>query len=117
MKLRYLLGLMSTICIAGMPSVSLAGQWKQDTGKTPEAGVSNYWYAEDGGSCPMNTWKWIDGRCYYFNQDGWMVSAAVTPDGYKVGSSGAWVPDMLNGYPMKISFHTLPFTFTEEGNV
>lgn len=33
MKLRYLLGLMSTICIAGMPSVSLAGQWKQDTGK------------------------------------------------------------------------------------
>lgn len=48
MKLRYLLGLMSTICIAGMPSVSLAGQWKQDTGKTPEAGVSNYWYAEDG---------------------------------------------------------------------
>ena len=36
MKLRYLLGLMSTICIAGMPSVSLAGQWKQDTGKTPE---------------------------------------------------------------------------------
>ena len=45
-----------------------------------------------------------------------MVSAAVTPDGYKVDSSGAWVPDMLNGYPMKISFHTLPFTFTEEGN-
>lgn len=100
----------------GLSMASYAGQWEQDDRRTERVvGESNYWYAEEDGTYPSNTWKWIDGRCYYFNQSGWMLSATHTPDGYKVDGSGAWVPGILKAYPEKISFTTSPFPFTEDG--
>ena len=38
-----------------------------------------------------NTWRWIDGKCYYFDSQGWMLQNTVAPDGSKVGSDGAWI--------------------------
>ena len=32
----------------------LAGTWKQDD--------IGWWYCEDNGTYPVNTWKWIDGN-------------------------------------------------------
>ena len=43
-------------------------------------------------------WQWIDGRCYYLTENtgekylkGAMYMGDTTPDGYRVGDSGAWM--------------------------
>lgn len=43
-------------------------------------------------------WHWIDGFCYYFQElsDGFkgaLLVNTVTPDGYTVGETGAWIVD------------------------
>lgn len=48
-----------------LSSTSLAGQWQQD--------FKGWWYQEDDGSYPSNTWKEIEGKQYYFNQNGYLV--------------------------------------------
>lgn len=69
-------------------TVSYAGQWKRD--------AVGYWWQEDTGSYPTNAWCWLDGNqdgiseCYYFNENGYMLSNTVTPDGYQVNEDGAW---------------------------
>lgn len=51
--------------------------------------IASTWY-NDG-------WHWVDGNgdgiaeCYYFKSDGYVLTDAVTPDGYTVNSDGAWV--------------------------
>lgn len=62
---------------------AMASSWQQNT--------TGWWYQEDNGSYPVNTWKWIDGKCYYFDGNGYMLSNTTTPDGYQVDASGAWV--------------------------
>ena len=42
-------------------------------------------------------WQLIDKKAYYFNTmsdgtQGRLLLNTVTPDGYKVGADGAWVP-------------------------
>ena len=43
------------------------------------------------------SWQWLDGNhdgvaeCYYFDQTGYMLNNAKTPDGYQVNADGAWV--------------------------
>ena len=69
--------------------------WIQDGG--------NWYYlhaAGDGNRGFMHTgWQEIGGKWYYFHKDtdgaalpvGAMLSNTVTPDGYTVGSDGAWI--------------------------
>lgn len=57
--------------------------WKQDT--------TGWWYQNADGSYPVNTWKEINGKHYYFGGNGYMLANTTTPDGYQVGSDGAWV--------------------------
>ena len=51
--------------------------------------IASTWYS-DG-------WHWVDGNgdgiaeCYYFKSDGYVLTDAVTPDGYTVNSDGAWI--------------------------
>ena len=82
------------LALAVMTMLSLtipvsAAVWKQDN--------TGWWYQEDNGSYPANTWKWIDGNndgvaeCYYFDGNGYMLSNTTTPDGYQVNATGAWV--------------------------
>lgn len=67
----------------------LAAGWRQNT--------VGYWYENDNGTWPANTWEWIDGNqdgraeCYYFNESGYMLSNTITPDGYQVNADGAWI--------------------------
>lgn len=57
--------------------------WQQD--------ATGWWYRNADGSYPANTWKEIAGKQYYFGADGYMLHDTVTPDGYNVDSTGAWI--------------------------
>ena len=74
--------------------------WKQDN--------IGWWYQNADGSYPTNTWKEISGAWYYFEGNGYMaankwignyyvgsngamLTNTTTPDGYQVGSDGAWI--------------------------
>lgn len=72
----------ATATMASQAMPAMAADWKQN-----EIG---YWYQEDNGSYPTNSWKWINGRCYYFDSNGYMLASTTTPDGYTVDATGAW---------------------------
>lgn len=68
-------------------STVFAGQWKSDN--------NGWWYQNDDGSYPANTWQWIDGNgdgvseSYYFNENGYLLTNS-SKDGYTVNADGAW---------------------------
>ncbi len=72
----------ATATMASQAMPTFAAEWKQN-----EIG---YWYQEDNGSYPTNSWKWINGKCYYFDSNGYMLASTTTPDGYTVDATGAW---------------------------
>ena len=50
------------------------------------------WYWMNGsGAMVSNGWQLIRGKWYYFYQSGAMAANTVTPDGYQVDVSGAWI--------------------------
>ena len=67
--------------------------------------TDGFWYFLDPGDGMqkgrmMTGWQWIDGRCYYFAEtssdfypQGAMYAACKTPDGYLVGTGGAWLDE------------------------
>lgn len=79
---RLLAIVIATATMASQAMPAMAAEWKQN-----EIG---YWYQEDNGSYPTNSWKWINGRCYYFDSNGYMLASTTTPDGYTVDATGAW---------------------------
>lgn len=103
--------------------VSLAGQWQQDS--------TGWWYQEDNNNYSVNSWKELDGKWYYFNQDGYMVSNTwignyylgsdgamltntTTPDGYNVGGDGAWIQNVKYSDEEMRSFKG---TYTNKSNI
>lgn len=93
----------STYSSDGPGTSAYQGAWlKDDIG---------WWYCNADKSYPAACWQLIDGQWYYFNEagymatgwvlwnnlwyycgdDGAMLVSTVTPDGYYVGSDGAWV--------------------------
>lgn len=73
---------LATATMASQAMPAMAAEWKQDN--------TGWWYQEDNGSYPTNSWKWINGRCYYFDSNGYMLANTTTPDGYTVDATGAW---------------------------
>lgn len=78
-----------TAVLTGMMTItSFAGAWRSDS--------NGWWWQNDNGSWPMNTWQWLDGdnngvsECYYFDAHGYCLQDTKTPDGYYVNESGAW---------------------------
>lgn len=71
-----------------MNITALAGQWRSD--------ANGWWWQNDDGSYPRNTWQWIDGNndgikeSYYFDPNGYCLLNTTTPDGYAVNDTGAW---------------------------
>lgn len=78
--------------------------------------ATGYWYENTNGTWPANTWQWIDGNqdgkaeCYYFDQDGYMLSNTITPDGYMVNSDGAWIENGI------IQVQTVPILTSDTSN-
>lgn len=76
---------------AGQPAATAAAGWQNDG--------TGWWWQNDNGSYPSNTWQWIDGNydgiaeCYYFDGNGYCLMNAQTPDGQTVNADGAWVVD------------------------
>lgn len=58
-------------------------QWKQ--------AWENWYYFDEDGYSKQNTWAEIDSKWYYFDEWSRMLHDTTTPDGYYVGSDGAWV--------------------------
>ncbi|POO88839.1 N-acetylmuramoyl-L-alanine amidase, partial [Clostridium sp. 2-1] len=58
---------------------------------------NNIWYYLDEnckmvmGSKEKPLWKWINGKCYAFDQEGRMYCNCVTTDGYKVDENGVCI--------------------------
>ncbi len=82
--------LVTTIAMmSAMTLASFAGSWGQSNDK--------WYYLNDDGSYAASGWQWIDGdnngiaECYYFDANGSLLVATVTPDGYTVNGNGAWI--------------------------
>lgn len=75
--------------VLGSAFTSMAASWQQN--------ATGWWWQNDDGSWPANTWQWLDGNgdgvaeCYYFDSNGYMAANTTTPDGYQVNADGAWV--------------------------
>jgi len=80
------------------------GQWygsNGDTSYTPQGSWhtngSGWWYQDSSGWYPWSQWAKIDGKWYYFNYYGYMVSSAWQ-DGYWLSGSGAWEYDGVGSW-------------------
>lgn len=88
MKRKTIVGIVTAIMALSINMTAFAGQWQSD--------ANGWWYQNDNGSYPVNTWQWIDGNgdgtaeSYYFNEQGYCLMNTTTPDGYMVNPSGAW---------------------------
>lgn len=60
---------------------NVEGTWKQDE--------NGWWYENKNGAYPKNTWLYdFDGKWYYFNSTGYMVTNQVIDGGYQVDENG-----------------------------
>lgn len=89
MKKRNLAAMLAAVMVVGSSMTSFAGTWQKDS--------TGWWWRNDDGSYPVNTWQWLDGNgdgvaeCYYFDGNGYMLANTTTPDGYQVNENGAWI--------------------------
>ena len=83
MRKKKIAAFMVAVMIVGSTMTAYAGEWKQEG--------TTWKYQQDDGTYCNNGWQWIDGKCYYFDGNGYMLSNTTTPDGYQVDASGAWV--------------------------
>lgn len=66
--------------------ISTSGEWVK-----AENSNGIFWqYRHANGSYVSGTWEQIDGKWYYFDENGRMASSQTTPDGYYVDSNGVW---------------------------
>ncbi len=86
------------------PGGSSGGQWIQDN--------NGWWYRNADGTYTTNNWQYINGQWYYFLETGYMATgwinvngvwyyldatngnmytSRMTPDGYYVTATGAWI--------------------------
>ena len=101
----------AAVVLASFPA--MAGDWKKGTGEN-----ANSWWYDLGSGKWAKGWEWIDGdndgvaEKYYFDQNGWLLTGTVTPDGFTVNAEGAWV----DGGNVRIMVSTVPGEETPAGN-
>lgn len=71
---------LAVMLASSMSMTAFADQWQQDT--------TGWWYEQDGGYAIG--WQWIDGKCYYFDGNGYMAKSTVI-DGYTLNEDGQWI--------------------------
>lgn len=83
-KLKLTKIIASSLVVASILALSPIGasaEWKQDS--------IGWWYTYSNNTY-VKGWKYIDGKYYYFGQDGYMKSNTIV-DSYKLGSDGTWI--------------------------
>ena len=83
MKKKSVLFAMAAAFTVLSSAPAFAGQWQMDN--------VGWWYLEDNNTYPVGGWMTIDGAMYYFNNNGYLLTNTITPDGYTVDENGAWV--------------------------
>lgn len=89
--MKKLIGFTATVLflLTLSSTTAFAGTWKQD--------AQGFWWQEENKSYPVSCWKWIDSdkdglaECYYFNEDGYLLTETTAPDGSRVNKDGAWI--------------------------
>ncbi|EHJ00422.1 cell wall binding repeat-containing protein [Clostridium sp. DL-VIII] len=77
--------LLLVVSVLALNPIGTSAEWKKD---------SNGWWNTEGSSWSVG-WKEIDGKWYYFGQDGYMVHD-TTINGYIIGSDGARIKSTQN---------------------
>ena len=78
--------MLSQVLAAHIGIVAYAGQWCLDS--------TGGWHDNEDGTWPEEQWLWIDGNgdgiseCYYLDENGWLITNAITSDGYQVNAEG-----------------------------
>lgn len=81
-------------------TISASAEWEEGTGEH----VGKYRYfsklTSDRPGEYLKGWHWLSGRsslglgrCYYFDENGWLYTNTTTPDGYTVNEDGFWMID------------------------
>lgn len=82
--------LVMTLAISMIAASPVLAEWKmEDDGR--------WWYQNEDGSYPANQWQEIEGKQYYFGEDGYMLANTTTPDGKQVGADGAQIDNIQTG--------------------
>ena len=90
MKKRSFL-ILAAAFTAAFSMTAYAGEW--------QSSENGWWYAKDDGTWPVSAWEWLDGNgdgvseCYYFDENGYLLTNGTAPDGSQVNGDGAWVVD------------------------
>ncbi|MDO4961857.1 MAG: hypothetical protein Q4E57_08415 [Eubacteriales bacterium] len=85
MKLKKFAAAVITIACTLAISMSAFAGWREGPGGTK-------YYQNDDGTTVISAWfQDTDGKWYYFDEYGIMMTNATTPDGYQVGADGAWI--------------------------
>lgn len=76
------IAILSVVCASVVAAVPISAEaaWKQDS--------TGWWYENNDGTYPENTWKNINGRWYFFDYTGYMRHDTIV-DGYYLASDGA----------------------------
>ena len=65
---------------SGAQEYQYVGSWHSDG--------SGWWFEDESGWYPQSQWVWINGKCYYFESNGYLATNKYV-DGYWVGADGA----------------------------
>ena len=81
MRKRLLFATLLMVFLLSM--TAFAGTWVREG--------TNWKFKKDNGNWAVSEWIKDNGKDYYLGADGIMLHDTTTPDGYKVGSDGAWI--------------------------
>lgn len=62
---------------------AMESTWLEEQGK--------WYYLKNNCGMAKSEWIWVDGECYCFDEHGILYVDCITPDGYRVDESGAWI--------------------------
>lgn len=98
------------MAISFIPMTAFAGTWENMS--------SGYRYQKDDGTYAAAEWVENQGKSYYLDQNGKMMSNTTTPDGYLVAADGSWVlePQVLGGY-VRTPYDNRPYRYDPEWQV
>ena len=92
MKKKICVCITAVVLSAVMTGTAFAGTWSSQKKSTDSGAEYTEWsYRKDNGSKVAGEWIQDKGTWYYIGSDGIMLSDDISPDGYAVGDTGAWV--------------------------